>query len=77
MSQITIYLDSATEKKVRRRAKEDGISVSKWIVKTIAGNERDAWPTSVVQAFGSWSDVPEQKAIRRSYGRDVQRESLD
>ena len=37
MSQITIYLDAATEKQARKRAKAEGVSVSKWIAKTIQG----------------------------------------
>ena len=77
MSQITIYLDSVTEKKVRRCAKAEGVSVSKWITNTIETNERDSWPPSLIEALGSWNDVPDQKAIRRSYGRDVPREKLD
>ena len=53
MSQITIYLDAATEKQARKRAKAEGVSVSKWIAKTIQGERQDTWPTSIVAAFGS------------------------
>ena len=76
MSQITIYLDAATEKQARKRAKAEGVSVSKWIAKTIQGERQDTWPTSIVAAFGDWGDVPDVKAIRSLYVKDVPRERL-
>ncbi|MFN7925296.1 MAG: hypothetical protein U0Q16_34680 [Bryobacteraceae bacterium] len=77
MSQITIYLDGETEKKVRKRAKAQGISVSKWIARAIEAQERDEWPASVLEAFGTWDDVPDIETIRAGYGKNAPRESLD
>ena len=77
MSQITIYLEEALVRKVRRRAKAEGLSVSKWIAKTIESAEHDSWPAHVRDSFGSWSGVPDLKAIRSSYGKDAPRERLD
>jgi hypothetical protein len=74
MSQVTIYLEEAIERKVRRRAKAEGLSLSKWIAKTIAASERDCWPPQVLASFGTWHDVAEPGP---SFGKDSPRERLD
>lgn len=76
MSQITIYLDGETESKVRRRAKAQGLSVSKWIVHAIESQARDTWPESVIASLGTWDDVPDLQTIRSGYGKDGARERL-
>lgn len=76
MSQITIYLDDAIERKVRRGAKAEGVSVSKWIAQKIESSERDVWPAHVLESFGTWDDVPDVSVIRSAYGKDARRTRL-
>lgn len=77
MGQITIYMDDKTEKSVRKKAKTEGLTVSKWIVKTIESEGRRTWPAHVLASFGTWDDVPDLETIRAGYGEDVPREKLD
>lgn len=77
MSQITIYLDDALEKTVRRQAKAEGVSVSKWISARIEAAGNDSWPASVLSAFGTWNDVSDLSDIPAAYGKDAPRERLD
>ncbi|MBI2687033.1 MAG: ribbon-helix-helix protein, CopG family [Acidobacteria bacterium] len=77
MSQITIYLDDSLESKVRQRAKQEGISVSKWIANAIVASEHDVWPEHVLASFGTWTDVPDLEELRRGYGKDSPRDNLD
>ena len=77
MSQLTIYLDDSLEEKVRQRAKLEGLSVSKWIAKSIQSSERDVWPPHVLESFGTWDDVPDVEELRRALGTDAPRAVLD
>jgi hypothetical protein len=76
MSQMTIYLDDKLERQVKRSAKAEGISVSKWIAQRIHTAERDNWPADVLASFGTWNDVPDLDSIRASYGEDSPSEEL-
>lgn len=77
MSQLTIYLEDELEAKVRSRAKQEGLSVSKWIAKTIESSEKDVWPAHVLASFGTWEDFPDLAELRASHGPDAPREELD
>ena len=76
MGRITIYLNDNLEKNVRRRAKAEGLSVSKWIAQTIEDHECAKWPSSVLASFGSWTYMPDLKTIRATYGKDSHPEYL-
>ena len=68
MSQITIYLDAETEKRLTRAIKNGGISKSRWIADIIKEN--------VAALAGAWSDLPTAGEIRKGFGKDVKREPL-
>lgn len=77
MSQLTIYLEDSLEEKVRKSAKDAGMSVSKWIAAAVERNSHDQWPATVLAAFGTWDDVPSIEELRRDGATDVPREELD
>jgi hypothetical protein len=77
MSQLTIYLEDSLEAKVREKAKNAGMSVSKWIATTIERNDNEHWPADVLASFGTWEDVPETEELRKNLGADIPREELD
>ena len=77
MSQITIYLPDAIEDKARKAAEASGKSVSRWIADQILHNLSDVWPTGVLNAAGALPDFPSLEEIRRGWGEDVPRESLE
>ena len=76
MGQITIYLDTETEAKLRTAAKAGKISQSKWVAALIREKVQDQWPRSVLAMAGTWSDFPDADEIRESSGKDFVREDL-
>ena len=77
MGQITIYLDSVTESKLRKAAKSSRLSVSKWISAIIKDKIETEWSQDVIDLAGAWqNDFPELEEIRSSQARDVEREGL-
>ena len=77
MSQITIYLPDEVEIKARKAARANGKSVSRWIADQVLHNLSDVWPKGVLDAAGALPDFPSLEEIRRGYGDDAPRESLE
>jgi hypothetical protein len=76
MGQVTIYLDSETEKKMQRIIKKRGVSKSKWIADLIKDKTATSWPENVVSLAGAWADIPAAEEMRKKIGRDAPRESV-
>jgi hypothetical protein len=76
MGQITIYLDSETEKKMINTVKKSGKSKSKWVADLIREKTAASWPENIINLAGAWSDLPMAEEIRKNMGRDVRRESI-
>ena len=76
MGQITIYLDSETEKRLSSAIKTGGVSKSRWIADLIKEKVATSWPEKVVALAGAWSDLPTSDEIRQGLGEDVKREPL-
>ena len=76
MGQVTIYLDSETEKKLNNLVEKKGISKSKWIAGLIREKTSMVWPENVVRLAGAWSDLPSAEEIRNAMGQNTKREPL-
>lgn len=76
MSQVTIYLDSDTEQRMREAAQQAGLSRSQWLARLIREKTRSDWPDEVREAAGSWQDFPEAEELRANQGDDASRDSL-
>jgi hypothetical protein len=76
MGQVTIYLDSETEKKMKSIVQKAGISKSKWISDLIKQKIRTTWPQSIVKLAGAWTDLPTAEDIRKNMAEDATRESI-
>jgi len=76
MGQITIYLDSETEKKMLNTIKKSGKSKSKWVADLIREKTAGSWPENIINLAGAWSDLPTAEEIRKEMGHDVKRESI-
>ncbi len=74
MPQITLYLDNETESKMKEAARDEGISMSRWVAKTIRERTSNSWPESVLSLEGVWTDFPELEELREAEGKDVPRE---
>ena len=66
MSQITLYLDDATQALVDQAAVASGISKSRWVAEAIRHYAADAWPQACFDLAGSFPDflLVEQGADR-------------
>ncbi|MCP4655932.1 MAG: CopG family transcriptional regulator [bacterium] len=76
MSQLTLYLDTETEAKMRQGAREAGVSLSRWVADLIREKTADEWPESISQLAGAWPDFPTREEIHASLGEDLPREGL-
>jgi hypothetical protein len=76
MGQVTIYLDSETEKRMINMVKKSGKSKSKWIADIIKEKTARTWPENIINLAGAWSDLPSAEEIRKNMGSDVKRESI-
>ena len=76
MGQVTIYLDTETEKKLNQVVKKSGLSKSKWIASLIRDKTTGTWPESIIQLAGKWKDLPTAETIRKDMGSDISREPL-
>lgn len=76
MGQVTIYLDSETEKKMLNMIEKNGISKSKWIAKLIQEKTSNVWPENVKKLSGAWKDLPIAEEIRNHMGNDADREPI-
>jgi hypothetical protein len=77
MAAIEIRLSEAVEAKARAVAKASGKTVSRWIADQIVKAVDDSWPAGVLGAAGAMPDFPSVKQIRKGYGRDTPRESME
>ncbi len=76
MGQVTIYLDSETEKKMEKIVTKRRISKSKWIAGLIKEKTVSTWPETVAALAGAWADFPTAEEIRKKAGQDVARERI-
>jgi hypothetical protein len=77
MGQVTIYLDNEIENKMKHAARENHVSVSKWVANIIKERISTEWPRDIVNLAGSWrKDFPSLAEIRSTEGEDTEREVL-
>ena len=76
MPQLTIYLPREIEEKARRAAKAKRKSVSRWIADQVTNSLTGTWPKEILDAAGAFPDFPSSEVLRKGYGQDTHRESL-
>lgn len=62
MSQLTIYLDADTARRLEEAAKRDGVSVSRWAREHLKSSLDRGWSPEFFELFGS---VREDDDFRR------------
>lgn len=75
MSQITLYLDDATEALVTRAAQASGMSKSRWVAELIRQHAHDVWPADCMQLAGAFPDFPLREELPPS-GEDLPRDGF-
>jgi hypothetical protein len=77
MGQVTLYLDSQTEARMKAAAKAAGTSQSQWVAALIREKTSLDWPPAIARLAGAWADdFPTLEEIRRGAGTDLPREPL-
>jgi len=61
MSQITLYLDDATQALVDQAAQAHGLSKSRWVADIIRKYAAHEWPQDCLALAGSFADFPLQE----------------
>ena len=77
MAQITIYIPDEIEAKVRKAARRQKTSVSRWIAGQLTERLKSTWPADVLDAFGAFPEFPDARTLRRGYGKDASREPVE
>lgn len=73
MSQITLYLDDATQQLVERSATAHGVSKSRWVADLIRKHADTVWPVAVLDLAGQFADFPLQNSAAKLDAADVPR----
>jgi hypothetical protein len=58
MSQITLYLDDATQALVDQAALANGVSKSRWVADIIRKYAAQEWPQDCLSLAGRFADFP-------------------
>lgn len=58
MSQITLYLDDATQALVDQAAQANGVSKSRWVADLIRKYAAQEWPQDCMALAGRFADFP-------------------
>lgn len=62
MSQITLYLDDATQALVDAAAQASGLSKSRWVAEAIRQYAAHEWPENCLTLAGRFADFPLREA---------------
>lgn len=73
MSQITLYLDEATQALVEQAALANGLSKSRWVADIIRKYAAHEWPQECLALAGAFPDFPLREQSSESMPPDVQR----
>ena len=73
MSQITLYLDDATQALVEQAAQANGLSKSRWVSEMIRKYAGHEWPQDCLALAGCFADFPLREEIATEQPADVPR----
>jgi hypothetical protein len=76
MPQLSLYIDEPTLKEVRRAARKERISVSRWISRRIKTAAESDWPEGFFDLAGSITDETFQRPPQLPFSVDSKRETL-
>lgn len=76
MSQLTIYLDDVSMRKVKTSAQKAKMSVSRWARTKLTEASTREWPADYFQLFGSLSAENLRRPNQGKFTEDIQRRKL-
>ncbi len=76
MSQMTIYLDEVSMREVKRSARREHISVSKWARRRLCEAVRHTWPPDYFKVFGALDEADLARPPQADLSADASRKAL-
>ena len=76
MSQLTIYLDRETEKKIKAAARRAKSTVSSWVKNTLNEALETTWPKDFFTLYGSLSSAGIKRPRELRFEDDAPRKKL-
>jgi hypothetical protein len=76
MGQMTIYLDELDMREIRKSAKQEHVSVSRWARRRLCEAVRHAWPPGYFALFGELKDGDLVRPPQTDLGVDPTRRPL-
>ncbi len=76
MGQMTIYLDEASMREIKRSAEREHVSVSNWARRRLCEAVRHTWPADYFERFGALSDSDLSRPQQSDLATDSDRQSL-
>lgn len=76
MSQLTIYLDDESIRKIENAAALEKSSVSKWVKSRLIQSLENQWPTNYFSLFGSLAEDDLPVVSKLDFSQDSEREPL-
>jgi len=76
MSQLTLYVDEETRRRIERAARQANLSVSRWVVRTISQSLELTWPPAYFELIGSLDDDDLRRPPQGRLSDDHFREDL-
>ncbi len=73
MPQISLYIDEKTLKKVESAAKQQRLSISKWVAEQIRSKVDPVYPADYDKLFGSIKDDTFTKPESPNFNHDAKR----
>jgi hypothetical protein len=77
MAQVTLYLDSRTDRQLAQAAKGAKLSKSRYVAELIRQKSAGQWPPEFLKLAGAYPDFPTADEVRASLGSDLPRVPLD
>ena len=73
MAQVTLYLDDETADRLKKAAKQAGLSRSRFLARLVREKTATEWPQDVRDLVGAWQEIAPAEGLRRRLGRDARR----
>lgn len=75
MAQITLYIDNATQARLRAAARSRRVSQSQYVADLVRRATETTWPEEVLALAGSVPDFPQAEMLRALVAEDAARAS--
>ena len=74
MSQLTVYIDEETRKKIESASKRANLSVSKWVKLKLTHAVENEWPEGYFELFGRLGDSGLSRPVELELEDDLPRD---